>query len=86
MLADRIRLALSRRPYWGAQTLADHLGTSPRVIRTVAARHRIDLMDRHDVERYVDSLMEVLSKLEEPSDGKKESIRASSTGQVSDTA
>lgn len=69
MLADRIKDTLKRRPYWGAETLAKHLGTSARVIRTTAAKHDIKLMTRYEVEEYMDPLVDVVEKLGGPDGG-----------------
>jgi repressor of nif and glnA expression len=69
MLSDRIMTLLKRRPYLGAQTLARELKTSPRVITTTAHRYKIHLMDRYEVERYADALLEAIERQEAP-DGK----------------
>ena len=71
MLADRIRKVLKRRPYWGAETIAVHLGTSAKVIRVVASKHDIKLMTRYEVEKYVDPLVDAVEKIGGP-DGASE--------------
>ena len=67
MLVDRIRKVLKRRPYWGAETLAKHLGTSPKVIRVTASKHDIKLMTRYEVESYMDPLVDAVEKIGGPS-------------------
>lgn len=71
MLADRIRKVLKRRPYWGAETIAEHIGTSAKVIRVVASKHDIKLMTRYEVEKYMDPLVDAVEKLGGP-DGASE--------------
>jgi hypothetical protein len=66
MLADRIRKVLKRRPYWGAETIAENLGTSAKVIRVVASKHEIKLMTRYEVEKYMDPLVDAVEKLGGP--------------------
>ena len=59
MLAQRIRKLLEQHPHWGAITIAERLGTSPKVIRVVASREGIHFMDRCEVEAFADSLRSV---------------------------
>lgn len=63
MLKDRIRKILQRRPYWGPQTVAKAAGTDVRVIRVVASREGIKMMDRYEVEAYVDKLVDTIEKM-----------------------
>ena len=63
MLAERIRKALSRRPWWGAETLARELGTTPKVIRVVASKARISLMTRYEVEAELDRLVDAVENM-----------------------
>lgn len=69
MQHERIRDILKRRPYWGAQTIAKALGTTPQTVRVVASRENIRLMDRYEVEAYVDQLVALIEKLQGTSDG-----------------
>jgi hypothetical protein len=69
MLKDRIIKTLKRRPYWGPQSVAKALGTTPQVVRVVASRENIKFMDRYEVETYVDALVETIEKMEEPPRG-----------------
>lgn len=55
MQADRIRALLAERPYLGPQTMAQILKTTPQVIRVVASRERIKLMDRYEVEAWIEA-------------------------------
>lgn len=64
MLADRIKKILERRPYWGPQTIAREVGTTPHVVRVTASRHEIKFMDRYDLEREMDKLVEAVERLE----------------------
>lgn len=66
---NRILETLRRRPYWGPQTVAREIGATPHVVRVVASRHNIQFMDRYEVERYVDTLVDELEKLRDPDDG-----------------
>jgi hypothetical protein len=72
MLKDRIRKILQRRPYWGPQTVAKAAGTDVRVIRVVASREGIKMMDRYEVEAYVDKLVDTIEKLGGTADGPQE--------------
>lgn len=63
MLKDRIRKILQRRPYWGPQTVAKAAGTNARVVRVVASREGIKMMDRYEVEAYVDQLVDMIEKM-----------------------
>jgi hypothetical protein len=63
MLTERIQKALSRRPWWGAETLARELGTTPKTIRVVASKARINLMTRYEVEAELDRLVDVVENL-----------------------
>lgn len=69
MLADRIRKILDRRPYWGPQSIARETGHTPHVIRVTASRHKIKFMDRYELEREMDQLVEAVEKLESAGDG-----------------
>ena len=69
MLKDRIIRTLKRRPYWGPQSVAKALGTTPQVVRVVASREHIKFMDRYEVETYVDKLVDAVEKLEGPPSG-----------------
>lgn len=62
MLIDRIRTALARRPWWGAETLARKFRTTPRTIRTTASKHAVALMTRYEVEAELDQLVEALER------------------------
>lgn len=75
MLADRIRKLLDKRPYWGPQSVARELKTTPRTIRVTASRHKIAFMDRYELEREMDKLVEAVEKLEVPSVGKEVEFR-----------
>ena len=72
MLKDRIRKILQRRPYWGPQTVAKAAGTNARVVRVVASREGIKMMDRYEVEAYVDKLVDTIEKLGGTADGPQE--------------
>lgn len=72
MLKDRIRKILQRRPYWGPQTVAKAAGTDVRVIRVVASREGIKMMDRYEVEAYVDQLVDMIEKMGGDTSGKEE--------------
>jgi hypothetical protein len=63
MLVERINKALARRPWWGAETLARELGTTPKTVRVVASKAGIQLMTRYDVEAELDRLVETIEKL-----------------------
>lgn len=58
MLADRIRNTLQTHPHWGPKRVAEHLGTTARVISVTASREQIKFMDREAVEKYIDELLE----------------------------
>lgn len=66
MLEKRIKEVLKRRPYWGAETIAEHLGTTPKVIRVVASKKGIKMMTRYEVEKFVDPLVDAVEKLGGP--------------------
>ncbi len=66
MLADRIRKILTRRPYWGPQSIAREVGATPHVVRVTASRHKIKFMDRYELENEMDKLVEAIEKLEGP--------------------
>lgn len=70
MQHEQIKEILRRRPYWGAQSIAKALGTTPQTVRVVASRENIHLMDRYEVEAYADKLMEVLENLQRKLGGK----------------
>lgn len=72
MLKDRIRKILQRRPYWGPQTVAKAAGTNARVVRVVASREGIKMMDRYEVEAYVDQLVDMIEKMGGDTGGKEE--------------
>ena len=72
MLKDRIRKILQRRPYWGPQTVAKAAGTNARVVRVVASREGIKMMDRYEVEAYVDQLVDMIEKMGGTPDDAKE--------------
>lgn len=72
MLKDRIRKILQRRPYWGPQTVAKAAGTNARVVRVVASREGIKMMDRYEVEAYVDQLVDMIEKMGGDAGGKEE--------------
>jgi hypothetical protein len=61
---ELIRQTLERRPYWGPQTVARHLNIDPRVVRVVASRESIKFMDRYEVEKYIDPLVDMMEKME----------------------
>ena len=63
MLKDRIRKILRDRPYWGPQSVAKAAGTNARVVRVVASREGIKMMDRYEVEAYVDQLVAAIEKM-----------------------
>jgi hypothetical protein len=63
MQVELIKQALARRRWWGAETLAVHLNTTPRTIRSVASKAGIRLMTRYDVEAELDRLVEIIEKL-----------------------
>jgi anti-sigma-K factor RskA len=63
MLVERIQKALSSRPWWGAETLARKLGTTPKTVRVVASKAGIKLMTRYDVEAELDRLVTVIESL-----------------------
>jgi hypothetical protein len=69
MLADQIKSVLRRRPYWGAESIARELGTTPKIVRVIASKHRITLMNRYEVEKFVDPLVDAVEKLGGPSGG-----------------
>lgn len=72
MLADRIRKILARRPYWGPQSIARETGATAHVVRVTASRHKIEFMDRYELEAEMDKLVEAIEKLERPKqDGEK---------------
>ena len=86
MLAHRIKQILARRPYWGPQTIAKEVGATPHVVRVTASRHKIKFMERYEVEREMDKLVEAVEKLEGvASSGKKKSFRADTKRQVPDS-
>ena len=64
MLADRIKKLLARRPYWGPQTIAREVKATPHVVRVTASRHEIRFMDRYELEREMDKLVEAVERLE----------------------
>ena len=72
MLKDRIRKILQRRPYWGPQTVAKAAGTNARVVRDLASRDGIKMMDRYEVEAYVDQLVDMIEKMGGTPDDAKE--------------
>lgn len=74
MLADRIKKLLVSRPYWGPQSVAKALGTSPGVIRSTAARERIRFMDRYEVEAYTDQVVQAIEKLGGAARGEAEQL------------
>jgi hypothetical protein len=78
MLADRIRQTLRRRPYWGPQSVAKALGSTPHVVRVVASKHEIRFMDRYAVEQFADSLVAAIERLEGVPDGAQEQLREDS--------
>jgi hypothetical protein len=82
MLEQRIRQILRRRPYWGPQSVAKALSTTPHVVRVVASKHKIAFMDRYEVEQYADALVNAIEKLEGVTDGEAESVREGAEGQV----
>lgn len=63
-LADHIRAALVKRPYWGPQSIARAVDATPHVVRVTASKHKIKFMDRYDVEREMDRLVDVVEGLE----------------------
>jgi hypothetical protein len=71
MLAERIQRALKRRPWWGAETLARELGTTPKTVRVVASKAGIQLMTRYGVEAELDRLVTAIESMED-ADGEKE--------------
>lgn len=71
MLADRIKKILARRPYWGPQTIAREVGATPHVVRVTASRHEIRFMDRYELEREMDKLVEAVERLERGASGKE---------------
>ena len=84
MLADRIRKALRRRPYWGPQSVAKEVGASAHVVRVTASKHEIRFMDRYEVEQYADALVEAIERLEGGGGGQAERVREDSAGQIPD--
>ena len=66
MIRERIISLLKRRPYWGPQTVAKAVGASPQVVRVTASRAGIKFMDRYEVEREMDKLVEALEKVQPP--------------------
>lgn len=75
MLVDRIKEVLKRRPYWGAETIANELRTTPRVIRTTASKHDIKLMTRYEAEKYMDQLVDAVEKIGGPDSGQEIKLR-----------
>lgn len=86
MLADRIRHVLLKRPYWGPQSVAKAVGTTPQVVRVVASREKIKFMDRYEVEQYADSIVAAIEKLGDTSDGEAQRLPENPEGQVSDAS
>lgn len=74
MLKDRIRNILKNRPYWGPQSVAKAVGTTPQVVRVTASREGIEFMDRYEVEMYVDKLVDVIERLEGPKGGEEKQL------------
>lgn len=70
-LADHIRAALVKRPYWGPQSIARVVDATPHVVRVTASKHKIKFMDRYDVEREMDRLVDVVEGLEAGTHGEE---------------
>lgn len=82
-LAAAIRGVLDRRPYWGPQTVAAVLETTPQSVRVVASREGIRFMERYEMEAYFNVLVDKLEQIGGTS-GKEERVQQDSEGQVSD--